>query len=140
MTSSHPQLGSVIDWLDGKFKEGSAADLKARRVLAQVLRSGRLDRGLRFMLADLFDPDTRLYRDGSYSSGRPAIAQDQWIIGGLRHSAFRHFARPREPARAGTRLIRRSRENQRDTATCRAAARRRLERVAQLIGAHPCGK
>jgi hypothetical protein len=61
MTTSDREITSIVDWLDGKFKEDSAADLEARRVLAKVLRHGRLDRGLRFLLAELIeiDPDPR---------------------------------------------------------------------------------
>ena len=59
MKISEHDVASIIDWLAGKLKEGSADDLKARRALAKVLRYGPLDRGLLFILADLIDPDTR---------------------------------------------------------------------------------
>jgi hypothetical protein len=53
------EIKSIVDWLGGKFKEGSADDLKARRTLARALRDRPLDRDLLFMLADLIDPDQR---------------------------------------------------------------------------------
>jgi hypothetical protein len=59
MKISEHDVASIIDWLVGKLKEGSADDLKARRALAKVLRYGPLDRRLLFILADLIDPDTR---------------------------------------------------------------------------------
>jgi hypothetical protein len=59
MTISDHELASIVDWLDGKFKEGSAEDLEARRALAKVLRHGPLDLSLRLMLASLIDPDLR---------------------------------------------------------------------------------
>jgi hypothetical protein len=59
MTISDQEVKAIIDWLTGKFKEGSAEDLKARRELAKVLRHGPLDRNLLRILADLIDPDQR---------------------------------------------------------------------------------
>jgi hypothetical protein len=59
MKISEHDVASIIDWLAGNFKEGSADDLKARRALAEVLRYGPLDPGLRFILADLIDPEMR---------------------------------------------------------------------------------
>ena len=57
MKISDQEIRSVIDWLAGKFKEGSVKDLAARRALAQVLRREKLDTGLRYALANLIDPD-----------------------------------------------------------------------------------
>ncbi|SRR6266481_1244642 len=59
MKISEHDVASIIDWLAGNLKEGSADDLKARRALAKVLRHGPVDRGLLFILADLIDPDMR---------------------------------------------------------------------------------
>jgi hypothetical protein len=59
MAIGDQEVKAIIDWLAGKFKEGSAEDLKARRALAEVLRHERLDMGFRQMIADLIDPDQR---------------------------------------------------------------------------------
>ncbi len=59
MTISKGDITCIIDWLDGKFKEGSSADVKARRALANALRYEPRDHGLMFTLADLIDPDRR---------------------------------------------------------------------------------
>ena len=59
MTISKGDITGIIDWLGGKFKEGSPADLKARRALADVLRYEPRDQGLMSTLADLIDPDRR---------------------------------------------------------------------------------
>jgi len=52
-------IACISEWLDGKLKEGSTDDLKARRALAKALRYGPPDRGLLFMLAGVIDPDCR---------------------------------------------------------------------------------
>jgi hypothetical protein len=49
---------ALREWYRGDLKEGSARDLRARRTLAQMLRYAKpLDLGLRWVLADAFDPD-----------------------------------------------------------------------------------
>ena len=49
---------ALREWYRGDLKEGSARDLRARRTLAQMLRYAKpLDLGLRWTLADAFDPD-----------------------------------------------------------------------------------
>jgi hypothetical protein len=70
----------IADLLYGHLKD----DSEARRALACKLRSARpLDLGLRFLLADLIDPDRdevdRCIRFGSRRSGRPsdALAEKQ---------------------------------------------------------------
>ncbi|HEY6700035.1 MAG TPA: hypothetical protein VI137_04330 [Pseudolabrys sp.] len=74
----------IADLLYGHLKDGSADEQEARRALACKLRSARpLDLGLRFLLADLIDPDRdevdRCIRFGSRRSGRPsdALAEKQ---------------------------------------------------------------
>jgi hypothetical protein len=57
MTISDHEIKRIGDWLSGKFKEDSAEDLEARRVLGKALCHGPLDLGVRLMLADLIDPD-----------------------------------------------------------------------------------
>jgi hypothetical protein len=52
-------IASTVAWLTGRLKDGSPEDLEARRALAWSLRYGPLDRGRRFMLARLIDPDMR---------------------------------------------------------------------------------
>jgi hypothetical protein len=56
-------------FLAGELKEGSAENLTARRALARLLRNPeqQLDLGLRWALAELFDPDPPL----AYSHNGP---------------------------------------------------------------------
>lgn len=50
----------VHKWLSAEIKEGAGDDDKARRILARFLRSSLpLDLGLRVLLANQIDPDTR---------------------------------------------------------------------------------
>lgn len=51
---------NLVQWLSG---ERDADEAGARRALADLLRGSRpLDVGLRFILADLFDPDSEIDR------------------------------------------------------------------------------
>jgi hypothetical protein len=59
MAISDQQVRAIIDWLAGELKEGSVEDLAARRALAEVLRHEKLDMGIRLLLANLIDPDSR---------------------------------------------------------------------------------
>jgi hypothetical protein len=61
------------------FRKGSPDELEARRALARMLKTSLpLDPGLRFVLADLFDPDRneidRIIRFESRRRGRPSNA------------------------------------------------------------------
>jgi hypothetical protein len=49
----------IDDWLQGLSKDGSAEDLRARWLIANMLRHGPLTLGLRVALATLIDPETR---------------------------------------------------------------------------------
>jgi hypothetical protein len=50
---------TALAWLSGELKEGTAAELDARRTLARMLRSGPLVLGVRVGLANAIDPDMR---------------------------------------------------------------------------------
>lgn len=45
----------ILSWLDGNVK-GGASEKKARRLLADMLRAGRLTMGTRLLLASRIDP------------------------------------------------------------------------------------
>ena len=67
MSVSDQELESILDWLDGGLKEGSAADLESRRAIAKVLRHEPLALSIRVRLANLIDPDMR-------------NTQQQWLV------------------------------------------------------------
>ena len=80
--ASRREIALIGQFLARELKEGSAENLTARRALARLLRKPEqhLDLGLRWALAELFDPDAPL----AYSRNGPIrLGQDDgcpWII------------------------------------------------------------
>lgn len=67
------------------LKEGSPEELEARRALARMLRSTRpLDLGLRYVLADMIDPDRdeaeRTMRFKNRRAGRPSNPEAEKMV------------------------------------------------------------
>jgi hypothetical protein len=72
--ATYREVRLIQRFLGGELKEGSAENLTARRALARLLRKPeqQLDLGLRWALAELFDPDRPLAysRKGPVRLGR----------------------------------------------------------------------
>ena len=66
------EVDLILQFLSGQLKEGSNENLNARRALARLLRrpEQRLDLGLRWALAELFDPDPPPLVDGEGHCGK----------------------------------------------------------------------
>ena len=89
MSIGDHEIKNISDWLDGKFTEGSAKDLEARRTLAKVLRHGPLALSLRVRLANLIDPDMRddlsLWLVFKRPRGRTKSVDDRNVAAGIWH-------------------------------------------------------
>ena len=61
----------IIDWIAGRFRDGSIEDLAARRAIARRLRHGPLSVELLAGLATLIDPDFREVHGWWLAAKRP---------------------------------------------------------------------
>jgi hypothetical protein len=65
----------VDDWIHLRLKEGSEEELRARRLIAELLRHGPLKLSLLVALATLIDPETRDVYGWWLTSKRPRGAK-----------------------------------------------------------------
>jgi hypothetical protein len=88
MATSKREISAIVEYTNGKLKEGSQAELEARRAIAHILLEGSVPPALRLRLAEMFDPGLRDTVDQEFvlkrtrPRGRPKTVPD-WVIATL---------------------------------------------------------
>jgi hypothetical protein len=85
MAISKREISAIVDYTNANLKEGSPAELEARRAIARILLEGSVPPALRWRLAERFDPGLRdtvaeeFVLKRTRPRGRPKTVPD-WVI------------------------------------------------------------